>query len=133
VRRYLLDTNIISDFIRNPAGRVAMRVSAVGDEQICTSIIVAAEMRYGVAKGASPRIAQRVEQLLETIEILPFGPPADIAYGSLRARLERIGKPISENDLLIAAHAITAHCTLVTANEREFGRIGELPQENWLR
>ena len=48
--RYLLDTNIISDLIKNPKGRVAKRIARVGESNVCTSIIVAAELRYGCAK-----------------------------------------------------------------------------------
>ena len=50
---YLLDTNIISDLIRNPQGRVTDRIRKIGEEQIATSIIVAAELRFGAARKAS--------------------------------------------------------------------------------
>ena len=54
--RYLLDTNIVSDLVRNPQGRVTQRIREVGEAQACTSIIVAAELRYGATKKASPRL-----------------------------------------------------------------------------
>jgi tRNA(fMet)-specific endonuclease VapC len=53
--RFLLDTNIVSNLIRHPQGRIADRIKKVGESNICTSIIVAAELRYGAAKRASPR------------------------------------------------------------------------------
>lgn len=134
--RYLLDTNILSDLIHWPAGKVAAAISRLtGSEQesLCTSIVVAAELRYGVEKSGSPRLAARVEAVLERVEILSLGPGADRFYGSLRARLERAGTPISANDMLIAAHAMAAGCVLVTDNVREFGRVPGLRFENWLR
>jgi tRNA(fMet)-specific endonuclease VapC len=131
--RYLLDTNIISDLMRNPRGRVARRIREVGGAQICTSIIVAAELRYGAIKSGSRRIADRVEEWLGTVEVLAFEPPADTAYGSLRARLEWAGRVIGANDTLIAAHAIALGYILVTDNEREFARVEGLARENWLR
>jgi tRNA(fMet)-specific endonuclease VapC len=45
VTRYLLDTNIVSALIRDPQGPVTERIRIVGEAQVCTSIIVAAELR----------------------------------------------------------------------------------------
>lgn len=130
--RYLLDTNIVSDLIRNPQGRVTERVRAVGETQVATSIIVAAELRYGAAKKGSARLTAQVEAVLEALEILPYEEPADRVYGVLRAGLEQKGQPVGGNDLLIAAQALSLGFTLVTANEREFTKIEDLPCENWL-
>ena len=131
--RYLLDTNIVSDLVRNPQGRVTQRIREVGDMQVCTSIVVAAELRYGAAKKGSRRLAAQLEAVLSALEVLPFEAPADAAYGWLRARLEQVGQPIGGNDLLIAAQVVALGHTLVTDNEREFLRIDGLPCENWLR
>jgi tRNA(fMet)-specific endonuclease VapC len=131
--RYLLDTNIIADLVRNPKGDVAERIRAVGETAVCTSIIVAAEVRYGAARKRSPRLTAQVDAILAALEVLPFEIPADATYGRLRAHLERAGQPIGANDLLIAAQALTLGHTLVTANDREFARIDDLRRENWLR
>ncbi len=131
--RYLLDTNIVSDLVRNPNGRVEKRVAEVGEANVCTSIIVAAELRFGALRKNSQRLTAQIEAVLSAFDILSFEAPADSTYAVLRNDLERKGQPISGNDLLIAAHAITLGCTLVTANEREFGRIEGLICENWLR
>ena len=131
--RYLLDTNIVSDLVRNPQGRVADHIRKVGEVQVCTSIIVAAELRYGATKKGSPRLTAQLEAVLAALDVLPFETPADTAYGALRTRLEQAGTPIGGNDLLIAAQALTLGYTIVTDNEREFARIDGLPRENWLR
>jgi tRNA(fMet)-specific endonuclease VapC len=131
--RYLLDTNIVSDLVRNPGGRVTERIREVGEAQVCTSIVVAAELRYGAAKRGSKRLTKQLEAVLGVLEVLPLEAPADRTYGSLRARLEKAGRAIGGNDLLIAAQAVTLRYTVVTDNEREFGRVAELSCENWLR
>jgi tRNA(fMet)-specific endonuclease VapC len=131
--RYLLDTNIVSDLVRNPQGKVAQHIRNIGEAQVCTSIIVAAELRYGAAKKRSPRLSAQLEAVLGALEVLPIEPPADAAYGLLRARLEQAGRPIGANDLLIAAQAIALGYTIVTDNEKKFARIENLPRENWLR
>lgn len=131
--RYLLDTNIVSDLIRNPRGRVAQRVREVGEEQVHTSVIVAAELRYGAAKKASPRLSAQLEAVLRALEVLPLEPPVDSVYGQIRAELGRVAKIIGANDLLIASHAISLGSGLVTANEREFSQIADLAIENWLK
>jgi len=130
--RYMLDTNIISDLIRNPQGGAARQIVNVGEDNICTSIIVAAELRYGCAKSGSKRLLKALEDLLAEINVLPFDVPADTEYGAIRSMLEAAGKPIGGNDLLIAAHAYTMGATIVTANTAEFKRIPSLNVENWL-
>lgn len=131
--RYLLDTNIVSDLVRNPEGKIAQHIRQVGEMQVCTSIIVAAELRYGATKKASPRLSVQLEAVLAAIEVLPFKKPADSAYGSLRALLELAGRPIEANDMLIAAQALALGYTVITDNEREFSRVENLRLENWLR
>ena len=99
---------------------------------ICTSIIVAAELRYECAKNGSPRLHKAVEDLLGEIDALQFEVPADTEYGGIRAGLEATGKPVGGNDLLIAAYARATGATIVTANAREFKCIRGLNVENWL-
>ncbi len=131
--RYLLDTNVVSDLVRHPRGAVAERVRAVGEDAVCTSIIVAAELRFGAAKKASPKLTQQLEDVLDVLEVIPFESPAEIRYGSIRAELVRTGNLVGGNDILIAAHALALGYTLVTDNEREFSRVANLPIENWVR
>jgi len=131
--RFLLDTNIVSDLVRHPRGRIADRIAEVGEQHICTSIIVAAELRYGAAKKGSSRLTAQLEAVLDALDVLVLEAPVDIVYGELRARLEQAGQPMGGNDLLIAAHALALGHTVVTENEREFSRIDDLRVENWLR
>ena len=130
--RYLLDTNIVSDLVRHPAGKVADRIKRVGEDSVCTSIIVAAELRYGAARRGSRRLATQVEAVLSAIAVLPFEAPADAVYADLRVALETAGSPIGGNDLLIAAQAKSLGCTVVTNNGREFERVDGLAIEDWL-
>jgi len=129
---YLLDTNIISDIIRNPAGLAARRIEQIDPKDICTSIVVAAELRYGCAKKGSARLLAKVQAALETIPVLPLDVPADSAYGAIRSALEAAGQTIGLNDLLIGAHAHALGLTLVTDNVRAFSRIPGLSVETWL-
>ena len=131
--RYLLDTNIVSDLVRNPQGRISQYIRKIGEAQVCTSIIVAAELRYGAAKKQSQRLTSRLQAVLGALEVLPFETPADATYGLLRLQLEQAGRPIGANDLLIAAQAMALGYTVVTDNESEFARITGLRLENWLR
>jgi tRNA(fMet)-specific endonuclease VapC len=130
---YLLDTNVVSDLVRNPQGKVAQRIRKVGEARVSTSIMVAAELRYGAAKKGSARLSAQLEAVLSVLDVLPFEPPADVMYASLRTSLEQVGTPIGANDMLIAAHALALGCTIVTGNEKEFARVRGLSCENWLR
>jgi len=131
--RYLLDTNILSDLVRNPHGAVAAKIAQVGEANVCTSVVVAAELRYGAAKKNSPRLTAQLEAVLGALEVLPLEAPADETYGDIRAILERQGLLIGPNDLLIAAQCRVLEYSLVTDNEREFRRVAGLEVENWVR
>jgi tRNA(fMet)-specific endonuclease VapC len=131
--RFLLDTNIVSDLVRNPQGVAAQRIAEVGEAQICTSVIVAAELRYGAAKKGSARLSRQLDLVLGALDVLPLEAPADRTYGELRSTLEKRGRLIGPNDLLIASQALALGCTLVTDNTEEFARVEGLPLDNWIR
>jgi tRNA(fMet)-specific endonuclease VapC len=114
--QYLLDTNILSDLVRHPQGVVFQHIVAVGEDSVCTSIIVAGELRFGAVKSGSSRLVQQLEQILAVLPVLSLDPPVDRHYGAIRTHLEQQGTPIGPNDLLIAAHALALDLTLVTAN-----------------
>jgi tRNA(fMet)-specific endonuclease VapC len=133
VTGWLLDTNILSDIVRNPQGRAAQRIDAIAVADICTSIVVACELRYGAAKRGSARLSSQLETILEATSVLPLDEGVDRHYAAIRCDLERRGRPIRANDMLIAAHALALNCTLVTDNIGEFERVRDLRLENWLR
>lgn len=131
--RYLLDTNIVFSMVKYPRGPSLERLKQVGENEVYTSIIVAAELRFGISKARSRRLGEKVERRLSRLIVVPFASPADVVYGDLRAELERFGQPIGRNDLLIAAQALHDGSVLVTDNEREFGRVPGLRVENRVR
>jgi tRNA(fMet)-specific endonuclease VapC len=118
--------------MRNPSGPVFDRLKSILPATACTSIIVSAEIHFGLRKGASKKLQIQAEKVLEVMDILPLEKPVDELYGKTRAYLNQAGKPIGGNDLLIAAHALALDLTLVTANVREFARVPNLRVENWL-
>jgi tRNA(fMet)-specific endonuclease VapC len=130
--RYLLDTDLLSDLIRHPQGTVFNRIASAGEDTNCTSILVAAELRFGAEKSGSSKLAARVDLILSALDVLPLEPPADRHYGEIRQRLASQGTPIGPNDLLIAAHALALDLTVVTANTREFSQVLGLRVDNWL-
>lgn len=130
--RYLLDTNVLSHLIRMPDGPVTRRIRLVGEANVCTSIVVAAELRFGARKKGSAALTERVEALLASLEVLPFDGAADEVYAGVRFELESGGQSIGANDMLIAAQALDQGLVLVTDNVREFRRVPGLKVENWL-
>jgi tRNA(fMet)-specific endonuclease VapC len=130
---YLLDTNIVSDLVRNPQGPIVAHLRKAGESRVATSILVASELRYGAEKKGSPRLTIQLESVLVALQVLPFESPADEFYGRIRVELEALGKPIGSNDLLIAAQALSLGHILVTDNTRQFSRVRGLKVENWLR
>lgn len=130
---WMLDTNTLSDLIRNPRGPLVQRLAGIDPQALCTSIVVACELRFGAQRKGSPELTRRVAQLLDSLQVLPFDTPADQHYADIRCALERAGTPIGNHDLFIAAHARSRGLTLVTHNLREFTRVPDLRVEDWLQ
>lgn len=131
--RFMLDTNICVELIRGRAPRVFHRLRRHGVDATGISSITLAELQYGASRSAHPaRHAILLAEFCAPLAILPFDDRAAEAYGSVRAALERGGKPIGPLDTLIAAHALSLDVTLITNNEREFARVANLRVENWL-
>jgi tRNA(fMet)-specific endonuclease VapC len=130
---YLLDANIVSALMHEPVGRLAQRIARSGEGNVFISVIVAAELAYGGVKKPSPRLTAAIATVFRELDIKPLETEVVGHYARLRHQLEQAGTPISANDMLIAAHALSLDATLVTANEREFARVEQLRVENWLR
>lgn len=127
----MLDTNALSELVRNPHGTLAQKLNALDPDAVCTSIVAACELRFGAQRKGSAPLTQRVEQLLQALTVLPLDTPADEHYADIRATLERSGTPIGSHDLFIAAHARSRGMTLLTRNLREFQRVPGLAVEDW--
>lgn len=130
--KYLLDTNICIYFIKGQSSAVAQRLEQEQFGDVGISAITAAELRYGAAK--SQRLEQNraaLEKFFLPLVIAEFDGAAAVAYGDLRASLERRGTPIGALDTLIAGHALSLDVTLVTHNMSEFSRVPGLSLEDW--
>ena len=99
---------MVSDLIRHPHGVITKRISLEGEDNVCTSIIVASELRFGAHKRSSKQLTRQLDLVLSTIQVMPFEAPADRLYGKLRVYLEERGTPIGPYDMLIAAQALAA-------------------------
>lgn len=130
--RYLLDTNICIYIAKHNPPKVRERFDALSREEVAMSVITLGELQYGAEKSKTrQKSLDNLRRLMDTIQILPIPPGAGIRYGMIRADLERKGQTIGNNDLWIAAHALSANVILVTNNHREFSRIDGLCMENW--
>ena len=129
--RFTLDTNVCIDLLRGRNRGIVPRLKRHQNE-IAISTIALAELQHGVFKSNTPSLnLNTVVDFCMPFEILPFDELAAETYGRIRADLEQVGTPIGPLDTLIAAHALSLDCTLVTNNEREFRRVDGLAVENW--
>ena len=129
---WMLDTNILSALIKTPGSAMVKHMAGLEPNTLCTSIVVACELRFGAQRKGSAELMAKVEQLLASLPVLALDGEADRHYADIRCSLERAGTPIGGNDLLIAAHARSQSLTLVTHNTREFGRVPGLRIQDWL-
>lgn len=127
---YMLDTNTVSHLVkRHPI--VSRRVVDVPMASLCMSTITAGELRYGLAKQpGAVRLHATVTELIRRFDVLPWDSSTAARYGSVRATMDRTGRPLVALDLLIAAHALDVGAVLVT-NDRAFSQITELQIEDW--
>lgn len=132
-KTWLLDTDTLIYLLKGKPLSVGVRLKRIPAERLCVSTVSLAELAYGAEKSARREQAlQAATAVAERFTVLPFDPGAAFVYGQVRAGLERAGKPIGANDLLIAAQALAAGATLVTNNTREFSRVAGLRLENWV-
>ena len=130
--RFLLDTNICIYAIKKKSKGLVNRLRSTKAGEVGVSSITLSELEYGIAKSSQPiRSGIALIEFLGPFEILPYGNSAAKEYGRIRMELERSGSPIGPLDTLIAAHALSLDCSLVTNNEREFRRVPSLRAENW--
>jgi len=130
--KFMLDINTCIYIIKRKPARVIERFKQIKISQIGISSITFSELMYGVSKSSKPEQNQvALTQFVAPLELLPYGDEAAQYYGELRALLEKRGTPIGFFDTLIAAHALSIACTLVTNNEKEFIRVPKLIIENW--
>ena len=132
--KFMLDTTTCIYIIKKKPPDVIERFIQTEISQIGISSITLSELSYGVSKSSKPEQNQiALAQFIAPLEILPYGDDAAQYYGTLRTHLEKQGTPIGSLDMLIAAHALSTDCTLVTNNEKEFVRIPKLKIENWVK
>ena len=129
---WMLDTNMLSALIKNPRGALVERLAALDADTLCTSIVVACELRFGVRRRESAALSAKVEELLSNLTVLALDGEVDRHYADIRYVLEKAGTTIGNHDLFIAAHAREQNLTLVTHNLREFQRVPGLRVEDWL-
>lgn len=129
---WLLDTNICIYLIKQKPRHVLDRLRTLDIASVAISSITLAELQYGVAKSSRPeQNGEALAAFLAPLGVEGFEDEAAAEYGRVRAELERQGTPIGSLDMLIAAHALSLDCTLITNNEREFRRVSGLKVENW--
>jgi tRNA(fMet)-specific endonuclease VapC len=132
--QFMLDTNTCIYIIKRKPFEVIERFKRTEIAQIGISSITLSELLYGVSKSSKPEQNQMaLAQFISPLEILFYDENAAQCYGGLRVHLERQGTPIGSLDMLIAAHALSVGCTLVTNNEKEFIRIPNLKIANWAK
>ena len=130
--RYLLDTNVCVDYLNGRYPAVVARVQSSAPDDLCLSSVVVGELRYGADRSSRPKTNHsRIDSLVAEIECLDFDLRAATLYGRVRSGLEKVGRPIGPNDMLIAAHALSRRLVLVTDNVDEFRRVKGLKVENW--
>lgn len=132
-KSYLLDTNICIYISKNKPIQVLNHFKKLSIGQVCMSIITYGELYYGACKSQNPKAAiLNLENLSQFIPYLPVDFTCSIQYGQVRSFLEKRGNVIGNNDMWIAAHAISLNKILVTNNIKEFERVPHLKLENWV-
>jgi len=131
--RYLLDTNTIIYLRRRTPASVRESFNKLQQGEAVISVITYGELMYGVSKSSQKQAAiATLQEMMQILPLLPLPGAAGRIYGEIRAELEARGKPIGNNDLWIAAHALADGLILVTNNEREFQRVKGLKIQNWV-
>jgi tRNA(fMet)-specific endonuclease VapC len=131
--RYLLDTNICIYIKNHRPAEVLARFSKLPPGKVAMSAVTYGELCCGAKKSSKPKETRQIlEHLISLIPVLPLDESVSMHYGKIRQQLQASGKPIGNNDLWIAAHALAGKLILVTNNLAEFERVPGLKVENWV-
>ena len=129
---YMLDTNAIFMAIRHPDWPICDRIRQHLGKDLCISAVTYGELEYGIQKSMSPqRNRLAITQILLGIRIMDFDASAAAHFGDISASLEKANMRIGDRDMMIAGHARSLGCTLVTDNLKEFTRVPDLEVEDW--
>jgi tRNA(fMet)-specific endonuclease VapC len=132
--RYLLDTNACIAILNGTSRKVIDRFKAESPATVGVCSVVRAELEFGARKSTrTAAVLANLTKFLAPLESLPFDDACASQYGAIRAEIERLGRPIGGNDLLIAAIARTHDVVVVTRNVKEFSRVAGLRVEDWSR
>ncbi|MGD1950438.1 MAG: type II toxin-antitoxin system VapC family toxin [Leptolyngbyaceae cyanobacterium] len=130
--QYLLDTCVISDFIKGEPGTQTL-LKQTSPNDVAVSVITVMELPYGLLN--NPQRAKKIEpaitSLLNSVSILQFSEEEAKQAAQIRSILKNQGQPIGAYDILIAATALRHSLIMVTANQKEFDRVAGLQTENW--
>lgn len=130
--KYLLDTNIVIYVLKRRPKEV-LEVFNINASRMAISSITLSELLYGAEKSQNiDRNLEAIEEFISHLDVLPYDAKASQHYGQIKAALEKKGEIIGENDIHIAAHAISQGLILVSNNLREFKRVPNLAFENWV-
>ncbi|AQT60965.1 type II toxin-antitoxin system VapC family toxin [Cellvibrio sp. PSBB023] len=131
--RYLLDTNICIYIAKYNPASVRARFAQHSANELAMSVITLGELRFGAEKSHTKDQAMAViDELASLMNVEELGDGVTEHYGDIRARLQKSGQIIGNNDLWLAAHARSQDWVLVTNNEKEFVRVDGLRVENWV-
>jgi tRNA(fMet)-specific endonuclease VapC len=130
---FMLDTNICIYIIKKRPIGLLEKFNSIPKNSLCISVVTYAELEYGVERSSSKKLNQRIiMDFVSNLAVLSWDMDAARHYGKIRSSLEKKGTPIGNMDLMIAAHALSQKCTLVSNNLREFKRVKNLKYENWI-
>jgi tRNA(fMet)-specific endonuclease VapC len=130
---YMLDTNICIYIIKKRPISLMEKFNNIPKSNLCISVVTYAELQYGVERSSSKKMNQGIlNDFISNLTVLSWDNDAARQYGKIRSTLEKNGIPIGNMDILIAAHALSQKCILVSNNLREFKRVKNLKYENWV-
>ena len=128
---YLLDTNVVSHFVRGTSATVRDHLNRTPNESISVSAVTEAELLFWVARRPrDSRTRMSVQDFLEHVPSLACDSNAARVYAATREEQRRKGRPLATEDLMIAAHALSLGLTLVT-DDGAFSFVDGLKTEDW--
>ena len=130
--KYLLDTCVISDFVKGDAN-VHARLKAERPSDLVISSVTLMEIEYGLALNPSraKKLAPIIQSLLQVIAVISYEDKEAAATAKIRAELKKQGTPIGPYDVIIAGTAQANQLIMVTSNTGEFERVSGIDLEDW--
>jgi tRNA(fMet)-specific endonuclease VapC len=132
--KYVLDTATVLALLKGKAVVIA-RMDIAGKDAVSVPQPVWAQLAYALERlpesNRKKTLQERCTLIRDELARAPWTDFVSEKFGAVKAELERLGTPMGDHDVAMAAHAVAAGAVLVTTDVVRMRGVPGLEVEDW--